>query len=128
LLTWRCLSSGDAEAAETHFKQAVEAYDQLRGRLSLSPASENEPSVLSKLDEDALNVFLHYAVLLSTQQRPEDAARARRRLTTIARGSPQLRSQVAKIERQVDDYIALEKIRAERKLMEAKGDDESDYV
>jgi hypothetical protein len=67
-------------------------------------------------------------VLLSTQQRPEDAARARRRLTTIARGSPQLRSQVAKIERQVDDYIALEKIRAERKLMEAKGDDESDYV
>ncbi|GMF09572.1 unnamed protein product [Phytophthora lilii] len=119
---------GDSEAAEKHFKKAIETYDQLKGHLALSPESDSEPSILFKFDEDILNVFLHYAVFLTTMQRPEDAARARRRLTTIARGSPQLRSQVAKIERQVDDYIALEKIREERKLTEIKGDEGSDFV
>ncbi|POM57723.1 Hypothetical protein PHPALM_37730 [Phytophthora palmivora] len=114
--------TGDLETAEMHFKQAIEIYDQLKGKLSLSPESDKEPSILSKLDEDILNVFLHYAVLLTTQQRPDDAARVRQRLTTVARGSSQLRSQVMKINRQVDDYIALEKIREERKLEETKGD------
>ncbi|KAH7463732.1 hypothetical protein PRIC1_006563 [Phytophthora ramorum] len=110
----------DSEAAEKYFKQAIEVYDQLKGQLSLSPDSDHAPSVLSKLDEDALNVYLHYTLLLTTLQRPEDAARARRRLTTIARGDPQLRGLVAKIERQVDEYIALERIREERKLRELK--------
>ncbi|KAG2834351.1 hypothetical protein PC129_g3956 [Phytophthora cactorum] len=120
--------TGDPEAAVEHFKQAIEAYDQLKGKLSLSSDSDKEPSILAKLDEDILNVFLHYAVLLTMLQRPDDAAHARRRLTTIARSSPQLRGQVARIKCQVDDYIALEKIREERKLMEANGDEGSDFV
>ncbi|KAG6615479.1 Tetratricopeptide TPR2 [Phytophthora cinnamomi] len=123
-----CKQAGDPEAAEKHFKQAIEAYDQLKGKLSLSADSTSEPSILSKLDEDVLNVFLHYTVLLTTQQRSDDAARARLRLTSIARGSPQLRSQVAKIQRQVDDYLALEGIREQRKLQELKGDGDSDFV
>lgn len=123
-----CLCSGDMEAAENHFKQAIDAYDQLKGKLSLSADAANEPSVLSKLDEDVLNVFLHYTVLLTTLQRPDDAARARQRLSSIARSSPQLRGQVAKIQRQVIDYIALEGIREQRKLQQLKGDEGSDFV
>ncbi|GMF30124.1 unnamed protein product [Phytophthora fragariaefolia] len=122
------LRRGDPEAAEKHFKHAIEAYDQLKGQLSLSAESNNEPSILSKLDEDILNVFLHYAVLLTTLQRSDDAARARQRLVSIARGSPQLHGQVPKIQRQVDDYIALEQIREERKVRELIGDEGSDFV
>ncbi|ETM99752.1 hypothetical protein, variant 2 [Phytophthora nicotianae INRA-310] len=120
--------TGDPVAAEKHFKQAIEAYDQLKGKLALSSDSDLEASILSKLDEDILNVFLHYTVLLTVLRRPDDATQTRRRLATIARGSPQLRGQVARINRQVDDYIALEKIREERKLVETKVDEESDFV
>ncbi|OWZ11792.1 hypothetical protein PHMEG_00015141 [Phytophthora megakarya] len=119
--------SDDNEAAEKYFKQAIETYDQLKGKLSLSHESDHETSILSKLEEDILNVFLHYAVLLSMQHRPDDAARARQRLTTIARGSPQLRNQVAKINQQVDDYIALEKIRQERTLTRSNEDEDSSF-
>ncbi|ETK92004.1 hypothetical protein F441_04629 [Phytophthora nicotianae CJ01A1] len=120
--------TGDPVAAEKHFKQAIEAYDQLKGKLALSSDSDLEASILSKFDEDILNVFLHYTVLLTVLRRPDDATQTRRRLATIARGSPQLRGQVARINRQVDDYIALEKIREERKLVETKVDEESDFV
>ncbi|KAG6971238.1 hypothetical protein JG688_00004505 [Phytophthora aleatoria] len=50
--------TGDPEAAVEHFKQAIEAYDQLKGKLSLSSDSDKEPSILAKLDEDILNTML----------------------------------------------------------------------
>ncbi|KAG7390430.1 Progesterone-induced-blocking factor 1 [Phytophthora pseudosyringae] len=107
--------TGDSETAEKHFQQAIEAYDQLKGKLSLSPDSDNDPRVLSKLDENLLNVFLHYVVLLTTLQRPDDAARARRRLSTIARGSPHLRGQVHRAGENPTSA-------------EADGDEDSDFV
>ncbi|KAL7679913.1 putative tetratricopeptide-like helical domain superfamily [Plasmopara halstedii] len=120
-----CKNIGNTDSAEKHFENAVKVYEQLKAELSLASESEYDTSALAKLDKSILNVLLHYVVLLVMLQRPDDASRARQRLTTIARASPQLRGQVAKIDCQVEDHIALEKIRMERKLMEAKGDEKN---
>ncbi|TDH71264.1 hypothetical protein CCR75_002811 [Bremia lactucae] len=114
---------GDLEAAEKHFHQAIEVYDQVKASISLTPGFENEGRIILKLDEDILNVFLHYVILLTVLQRNDDIERARLRLSTIARNSVQLRGEVAKINCQVDDYIALEKIREERKIRKTKSDE-----
>ncbi|KAL7994182.1 putative tetratricopeptide-like helical domain superfamily [Plasmopara halstedii] len=109
-----CKNIGNTDSAEKHFENAVKVYEQLKAELSLASESEYDTSALAKLDKSILNVLLHYVVLLVMLQRPDDASRARQRLTTIARASPQLRGQVAKIDCQVEDHIALEKIRMEQ--------------
>ncbi|KAK1930195.1 hypothetical protein P3T76_014428 [Phytophthora citrophthora] len=68
------------------------------------------------MDKVIINVFLHYTVLLTVLQRPDDAARARQRLTAIVRSSPILCSQEKNITRQVENIIALVKLDEERKL------------
>ncbi|KAL3659713.1 hypothetical protein V7S43_015387 [Phytophthora oleae] len=92
-----CACSGDLETAEQHFKQVIKVYDQVKGKLSLSPEAPNKRSDLSKLEEVIIDVLFHYTLLLTTLQRPDDAARARQRLTTIVRGSPKLRTQEKRI-------------------------------
>ncbi|CEG39334.1 Tetratricopeptide TPR2 [Plasmopara halstedii] len=84
-----CKNIGNTDSAEKHFENAVKVYEQLKAELSLASESEYDTSALAKLDKSILNVLLHYVVLL-------------------------LRGQVAKIDCQVEDHIALEKIRMEQ--------------
>ncbi|KUG00408.1 hypothetical protein AM587_10001421 [Phytophthora nicotianae] len=78
---------GHVKTAERYFKQAINAYDQNRGRRELSKASKSQAVDLAALDREIPGVLFNYSQLLVANKRWNEAGNTLQRALTLARVS-----------------------------------------
>ncbi|KAH7463735.1 uncharacterized protein KRP23_12929 [Phytophthora ramorum] len=103
---------GHVQTAERHFKQAVSAYDQNRGRRELSKASNTEAADLAALDREIPAVLFNYSQLLMANKRWSEAGHALQRAMILARASSLSEEYVELIEDAIESVRAAKEAKA----------------
>lgn len=114
---------GNYDAAERTFKKALKAHEKYLLRVHPTEASHDDDATQARIDGAISNVYLHYAQLMATMDRPSEVTLIRQRLVQLLQSSPVLRREESSVVDQFDDLMTLHSLREARQRQRQDGHD-----